>query len=1025
MPLAIDPRTTFLRRHVRTQLAYSGDLLALGELRAALRDARPAVANLDAWLDARLTPTAFFTGYPDMPLYRPLRLVPADDAVRTALADADLVDLSALLTRLREAKCRVPGGVVLMTRSGAGKTVAARAAFRDCVVGGEQARLGGLLPCWLPPGPLQPWPDPKEACGPVFELIHQASEIGEGRIGLPEWLRVGPPLLLFVDLNAFMPEERQTLARSLVAYRQRFPTHLVVVAYRTPGTEASDNTLAQLLARRDAAPLFARYDLATIPAEMAVKYLEDVRRLEVVLRTESGLPVPNRDDVEDDVGWLRGLIRDHVRSQGAGGAAEGLVSTPLLMHFVTGLTLGRTGEEAGRPPGTEKPKRPETLKGLYEAVVRQHLTREVEHFANERQPLTESDLSVAMSRLALAMLHRGTTRLEPARVRELLAYPEESVGDGPDAWVPSGEFWRVTASPYYVREFPASNDPKVPGQLETVLRFALLRPDGVSVGFLHDSFLYYFAALAVRYSREPGIPTRLRGEWPAVAERMRERPDLRADVAAFLGGMVTATELAAWMREVIAVCVADGVTGLVLRAPAGREGRGQASDDVVLRGLERAVRKEAMALATLPEALASHCHGQMWHRGAEPGVCRQWAEELAGRLKRAGRGWLRAERGVDASNVMVLRGHTGAVKALAMMNDGRLVSAGNDGSIRVWDVDGNQPSRELGRHAERVFALCVLRDGRLVSASDDHRTVRIWDANGDRPPRVLGGHTGRVFALCVLRDGRLASARGDGTIRIWDVDSDQSPDELGRHANGVLSLCELTDGRLASAGYHGSIRVWDVNGNQPPRVLGKHTGKVFALCVLRDGRLVSANDDHLIRIWDVDSDRFPDVLGRHADEVDALCVLRDGQLVSASNDGTIRIWGVDSKQPSRVLGVHTDGVDALCVLADGRLVSGGRDDAIRIWDVDSDQPPRLLEGHAGWVRALCVLGDGRLVSGSRDCTIRLWNTTSGRCVTTTTARAAVICLVWHPIARRLIAGLADGRLLWLALEGDLLRDATP
>ena len=74
----------------------------------------------------------------------------------------------------------------------------------------------------------------------------------------------------------------------------------------------------------------------------------------------------------------------------------------------------------------------------------------------------------------------------------------------------------------------------------------------------------------------------------------------------------------------------------------------------------------------------------------------------------------------------------------------------------------------LKGHEDAVFALLVLPNGDLVSASDD-KTIKIWDLNKKIEKTTLTSHKDGVRALALLKNGDLASASYDSTIKIWNL----------------------------------------------------------------------------------------------------------------------------------------------------------------------------------------------------------------------------------------------------------------
>lgn len=98
-----------------------------------------------------------------------------------------------------------------------------------------------------------------------------------------------------------------------------------------------------------------------------------------------------------------------------------------------------------------------------------------------------------------------------------------------------------------------------------------------------------------------------------------------------------------------------------------------------------------------------------------------------------------------------LTGHDCPVTAVSAVNLSRLVSGGEDGSLRLWRAGDGACLRVFSGHSGAVTALAVTPDAlRVVSASKD-RTVRLWRENGpaDEAPVVLEGHEGEVTCLAV------------------------------------------------------------------------------------------------------------------------------------------------------------------------------------------------------------------------------------------------------------------------------------
>ena len=79
---------------------------------------------------------------------------------------------------------------------------------------------------------------------------------------------------------------------------------------------------------------------------------------------------------------------------------------------------------------------------------------------------------------------------------------------------------------------------------------------------------------------------------------------------------------------------------------------------------------------------------------------------------------------------------------VAVTADGRrAVSAGDDRTVRVWDLRTGPPERTLEGHTGSVYRVAVTADGRRAASAGADRTVRVWDLRTGTPERTLEGHT--------------------------------------------------------------------------------------------------------------------------------------------------------------------------------------------------------------------------------------------------------------------------------------------
>ena len=402
-------------------------------------------------------------------------------------------------------------------------------------------------------------------------------------------------------------------------------------------------------------------------------------------------------------------------------------------------------------------------------------------------------------------------------------------------------------------------------------------------------------------------------------------------------------------------------------------------DDAELHIVQRALRLAAHVLAAHPEELAGQLLGRLLGR-AEPDIA-----ALLGGVRRGQPGpWLRPLAAClsapDGSLERTFTGHLGAVSTAAVLPYGRIISGGQDRTLRLWDLETGKTLRTLEGHSAGLTAVAFLPEGRAISASYDG-TLQVWDIESGTKLVTLRGHSGPVLALAVLSNNRVVSASSDCSLRLWDIKSGDALKMLNGHAEGVLALAALPNGHIVSASYDGTLRVWDLDTGKTLRVIRGHSAVKRALTVLHDGRIVSASTDRTLQVWDATSGTVLRTLEGHSGGVNAVAVAQNGSIISASADRTLRVWDASSGKSIKTLEGHSGAVNAVVVTPDGRVISASADRTLRIWSVEDDKDTAKHPGrHSGAVLAVTVLNDGRVITASNDGRLGVWDFGSGRMI---------------------------------------------
>jgi WD40 repeat protein len=347
-----------------------------------------------------------------------------------------------------------------------------------------------------------------------------------------------------------------------------------------------------------------------------------------------------------------------------------------------------------------------------------------------------------------------------------------------------------------------------------------------------------------------------------------------------------------------------------------------------------------------------------------------------------------------------LRGHDGPIISVAINQQGdRILSAGKDSTIRLWNLEGSQINQPFVGHEGVVHAVAFHPYGHLVATGGSDGTVRLWDLNGRG--QVFFSHQGKVLCIAISPDGQILASGGDDSkihlqnfngARLAEID----------HPETVTSIAFSSDSQeIVSGCTDNTVRFWRVSGEfikefKPYGHVGRshHTyGSITGVTFGNHGSVIfsKAMKYYPVRetLWFLSSGGISRSVEAHNFFSYCVACSSSGVVVSGGDDATLQLWDVVDRGSLRLplIGhqnsmasannrIHnsltgrdqaendTSGyqdISSVSITPDGRTIaSGGSDGTVRVWELE-DFPviPPFEDQSRG--RRICHTVKGKII----------------------------------------------------------------
>jgi WD40 repeat protein/serine/threonine protein kinase/Flp pilus assembly protein TadD len=343
---------------------------------------------------------------------------------------------------------------------------------------------------------------------------------------------------------------------------------------------------------------------------------------------------------------------------------------------------------------------------------------------------------------------------------------------------------------------------------------------------------------------------------------------------------------------------------------------------------------------------------------------------------------------------MNLKGHTGQINKLLLINDNILISCSEDKTIRVWDIESGKCIHILTGHKSEITTIInAKKSSNIISIASD--AIKVWDTHDFRLVKSIDNENSVITSMnsFYTNSGEfLIVAYLNGTMKIRDLDKDRcikTIKETGIEGSStkssyINSIVVCDEKHIAFTGSEDcKIKFWDLQDENNVRCIDEFCSslgdglrvRVHTLLSDKTNLLVSysSNADVYYCFLDLNTKKLSEgiYLERRLFDVtlskdEKTLFVYSGNNYGISLEQSVVMVDIEKRAIINIYDGHSARVNSVTELPNlPYAISCSSDSTIKVWQVNTSN--NILIGHSNQIGCLAFSGSNNfLATGSKE-----------------------------------------------------------